>query len=85
MVESYPNPSTQWGAVAAVGSSNNQAVHALPGAAIGAASIFLGKGDATNGLSDPNALDVFVQVNQSTVMECLDRNSQFTCTALPKL
>ena len=84
MVESYPTPSRQWGNVAAVG-SNNQGVHALPGAGIGAGSIFLGNGEATNGQSDPNVLDVFVQVDGSTVMECLDRNGQFTCTAVPKL
>ena len=85
-MESYPSPSRQWGDVLGM-SDDDQSLHVQAGAGIGAASIFLGNGNSQtqHGVSDPNILDIFVQVNESTVMECLDKNSQFTCTALPDL
>ncbi|KAL6722062.1 hypothetical protein ACLMJK_001167 [Lecanora helva] len=84
LVQSYPIPGSSWGDLTAVG-GNNQPVHAQDATGFGAGSVFLGSGSATHGQSDPYALDVFVQVNGSTTLDCLQRSTQWTCTPLPKL
>lgn len=77
-MEVYPPGGALWDAAPDTVAANGTNLQAQPGTAIGAADVFLG-----STTSDKNVLDTFVQLNGSTVMECLDEQANFNCQPVP--
>lgn len=59
---------------------NDTNLRSLPQSGMAASSIWLGPGQ-----SEPDSLDVFLQVNGSTVMDCLDKQAIFSCKKIPNI